>query len=291
MVLSTLLVIASYLALPQNIPMASQFDIDRAVSAIRLASFAYCSGSAITSKSCRTCGASDLQALQKITTGTGSDLNWYVGYESSKNTIKIAFRGTNSIQNWVTNSKATFTNFDGVRVHLGWFGDYMDVQPRVQSQMTALIRSHPTASILFTGHSTGGVYATLAAFQGTVSGGWLSSLVPRNKIYIITAGSPRIGDQSFVNAIHNRGFGSIVRVSNAVDVATQSPPSSLGYVHFRREMNVNSNTPYFCDQEPSGTSALGSCANRYEGPKLLAQPGEVLGRHMRYLGISFLDVC
>jgi hypothetical protein len=90
-----------------------------------------------------------------------------------------------------------FTNIDGVRLHLGWVGDYMDVQPRVQSQMTPLIKSHPTASILFMDI----VYATPAAFQGIVSGDWLSSLVPRNKIYIIIAGSPRIGDQSFVNAI------------------------------------------------------------------------------------------
>jgi hypothetical protein len=277
-------------ALPQS--STSQFEIDRAVSALRLASFAYCSPAAITTKSCRTCKASDLQALQKIVADTDSDLNWYSGYEPLKNTIKIAFRGTNGIHNWITNSKFfSMVNYDGVRVHQGWLGDYMDVQPRVQAQLTALIRAHPTANILFTGHSTGGVYATLAAFQGTVSGGWLSNLVPRNKIYIIIAGSPRMGDQAFADAVNNRGFGSIVRVSNANDLATQSPPASFGFVHFKREMNVNNNIRYFCDQEPAGTRTLGSCASRFPPQQLLKQLTQLIPRHMNYLGINFNNVC
>jgi hypothetical protein len=157
------------------------------------------------------------------------------------------------------------------RVHEGWFKNYMKVRLRVQAQVTALIQAYPTANILFTGHSSGGAYATLAAFQGTIPGGWLSNLVPRNRIHIITAGAPRIGDQSFVNAIHNRGFGSIIRVSNSNDAATQSPPGLIGYRHFNRELNVKYNVAYYCDQEPAGLTTLGSCAVRYPVEELLKQ--------------------
>jgi hypothetical protein len=294
--MNTVLLIVSAVfvaALPQRAMVsASRFDIDRAVSAIRVASFAYCTPQAITSKSCRTCGSKEIQALQSIVAGTNNALNWYMGYEPSKNTIKIAFRGTNSFTNWRANAHTfSLTTIDGMRVHSGWYEDYMRVKPQVQAQITALIRAHPTANILFTGHSTGGVYATLAAFQGTNWGGWLSSLVKRNKIYIITAGSPRMGDQAFANAMNNRGFGSIVRVSNFNDIATQSPPTSFGFAHYNREMNVNNNVIYFCDQEPAGTTTVGSCAVRHSVPGLLLQPGQAISRHMNYLGVSFENVC
>jgi hypothetical protein len=73
-------------ALPQS--SAPAVDIKRATSAIRLMSIAYCSPAAITSKSCRTCGAVDLQALQNIVADSGSDLNWYSGYVPYQNCIQ-----------------------------------------------------------------------------------------------------------------------------------------------------------------------------------------------------------
>jgi len=110
---------------------------------------------------------------------------------AQKNVAIIAFRGTVSIGNALTDVKAALirqTIFPGL-VHLGFAHAAETVYPTVRVLLTALGRELP---ILVTGHSLGGAMATLVAHRLLTDG------FPVRAVY--SYGSPRPGDRNFRDA-------------------------------------------------------------------------------------------
>ena len=124
----------------------------------------------------------------------------YHGFVAAqKNVAIVAFRGTESIGNVLTDVKTALIRhgiFPGL-VHLGFAHATDAVYPTVRVLLTALDRRLP---ILVTGHSLGGAMATLVAHRLLVEG------FPVRAVY--TYGSPRPGDRSFRDAyrVHNYRF-------------------------------------------------------------------------------------
>ncbi|MGD9759693.1 MAG: lipase family protein [Comamonas sp.] len=83
------------------------------------------------------------------------------------------------------------------------------------------------SSLLVCGHSLGGAIATLIAMRAGAN-------------RLITIGTPRVGDQTFVNALEGSGI-KRARVVDSSDVVTQIPPTFLGYRHPKDGVFIDSN--------------------------------------------------
>ncbi len=133
---------------------------------------------------------------------------------SEKSTL-IAFRGTESLGDWLTNINLLKTSDDRYGgVHRGFHSAYQSVHQEILAQL--LVRD-AEVKVWVTGHSLGGALASIAAAE-------LQSTRPITGCY--TFGQPRIGDDAFrkyvkTNLTH-------FRFVNDDDIVTRIPP---GFKH------------------------------------------------------------
>jgi len=124
----------------------------------------------------------------------------------------LAFRGSNELRNWLTNLKTIPRTWEhGGVVHAGFRSAlrtlWGDLEPVLRDACEPLF---------CTGHSLGAALATLAA-----------ALRPPRAVY--TFGSPRVGDQSFVERL---AATRIHRVVHHADLVPSLPPT-IGPLRFR----------------------------------------------------------
>jgi len=96
------------------------------------------------------------------------DVEGYVGYLPSDNSIYVVYRGSESVRNWMTNFDATQDTFAkwpecGCQVHAGFQKAIDSVYKEVLAEVKRLQSLHPTYSIKTTGHSLGAAMAALNA--------------------------------------------------------------------------------------------------------------------------------
>ncbi|UVI31136.1 lipase family protein [Paenibacillus spongiae] len=136
--------------------------------------------------------------------------------ESDRSAI-LAFRGTGSAVEWVSDLIAQQTPFKPVRggglTHRGFTDIYLSARERIFKLLDALPNDKP---LFITGHSLGGALATLAACD-------VASNRSHDQLIVYTYASPRVGDPKFV-----RNYNAIVpihvRVQNDFDVVPYLPP-------------------------------------------------------------------
>ncbi len=137
--------------------------------------------------------------------------------------ILIAFRGTESIEDWLTDLKTRLLMTKRGKVHQG-FKEGLDY---VWNDIRDLIYKYDNGrrTIWLTGHSLGGALATLAVDrlldEWDVSG-------------LYTFGQPRVGDKKFHRAFNERFRHRTYRFVNDEDIVTRVPPRKLGYWHIGR---------------------------------------------------------
>ncbi|QDV24697.1 lipase family protein [Aureliella helgolandensis] len=110
------------------------------------------------------------------------------------------------------------------RVHLGFKCEVDDLWPRLER---ALKQNEKT--LWFAGHSLGGAMATICAGRCKLSE------IPANPEALFTFGSPRVGDNRYINFVKLAHY----RWVNNNDVVCRVPPPWLGYRHAGREMYFN----------------------------------------------------
>ncbi|QYR20870.1 lipase family protein [Paenibacillus sp. sptzw28] len=129
----------------------------------------------------------------------------------------LAFRGTSSATDWVTDMMAQQTAFKPVKgalqTHRGFTDVYMSARGRVFSLLEQLPSNKP---LYITGHSLGGALATLAAYDIAVNR-------PSVRILVYTFGSPRVGDPKFVRS-YNSTVPAHFRIQNEFDIVPYLPP-------------------------------------------------------------------
>jgi len=114
----------------------------------------------------------------------------------------VAFRGTDSWQNWEANFKTDLIEFDdtGRRAHRGFLEEYYKIHPRLVDVVSEDLS-------VITGHSLGGALATICSLH------FPNALT-------VTYGAPAVGDRYFVDSLENH-----YRCVYANDIVPKLPPS------------------------------------------------------------------
>lgn len=86
------------------------------------------------------------------------DTNGYIGYTASQKTIYVAFRGSVSVKNFITDLKFLTTSYPSCsdcNVHKGFYEEEQIVIKDIIAEVGALKQKFPSYSVVVTGHSLG----------------------------------------------------------------------------------------------------------------------------------------
>jgi hypothetical protein len=143
----------------------------------------------------------------------------FAARRSTDGTTLLSFRGTqpDNYQDLIADLRANLVAWpeSAGRVHDGFAVAVRALRPQI---LEWIERAKPEPNkLILTGHSLGAAMATLAASI------WRPA-------WLVTIGSPRVGDAAFVETLAPR-YG--VRFVDCCDAVTEVPPAIGGYVHLK----------------------------------------------------------
>jgi hypothetical protein len=140
----------------------------------------------------------------------------------------IAFRGTNSYEDWSINLMRRKTNYfcRGAYVHSGFLKQYNNIKLSIFSKIKTLM---PIEHIIITGHSLGGALSVLCACD-------LAEEYPNLKVECLTFGSPKVGNWKFVDEIENISNLFLLRINHEGDFIPQLP--CCGFSHTKNLLSI-----------------------------------------------------
>ena len=131
---------------------------------------------------------------------------------SFANGVLIAFRGTESLGDWLSNLNILSTTKEYGVVHKGFYNGFVDVKQFLKQELD---RFSPNR-ILLTGHSLGGALATVAAAE------WSESYQITG---VYTFGQPAVGKGKFSAFFDTHYRDKFFRFVNNDDIVPRVPPS------------------------------------------------------------------
>jgi subtilisin family serine protease len=140
--------------------------------------------------------------------------------------IIVAFRGTESIGDWLDSLNVLPENRPYGKVHSGFIGAFQVVEQDIRSALPT--GSVATRKVWMTGHSLGGALATVAAAE-------LKDVLPITGIY--TYGQPRLGNEAVRSFFKSRYPNRFMRFVNDNDIVPRVPP---GYQHVGQLVDFDS---------------------------------------------------
>jgi alpha-beta hydrolase superfamily lysophospholipase len=170
--------------------------------------------------------------------------------------IVIAFRGSTTIDAWITNFDFDTTNTDicsGCTAHHGFWNSWVDARDAVTPAVKQAATTFPDYKIVAVGHSLGAAIASLGAAQLRNSG---------LTIALYTFGSPRIGGTKTSSYISNQPGGNF-RVTHWNDPVPKLPLLTMGYVHISPEYYINK--PNKQDVNPGDIQVYNGAVNLLKG--------------------------
>jgi len=154
-----------------------------------------------------------------------------------KNVLKIAFRGSDSPENWKNDFK--FWNKKvkcskpkcKVKIHTGFLNSYKAVG--IRDEILNVI-DDDIKVIKICGHSLGAALSILCALD-------IAHSFPDRNIEVIVFGCPRVGNREFAKQ-YNRLVPKTIRVENGNDIVTKIPlpmiNSFLNYRHVGSKLHI-----------------------------------------------------
>jgi len=167
------------------------------------------------------------------------DTNGFVGYLTSDSSIYVAYRGSQTISNWITNLETTKSKYKGsccgktsCEVHHGFYSAEQTVFPGVLTEVKRLLALYPTYKVKCTGHSLGAALAQITCMDLVNAG------ISVNRIY--NFGQPRIGNSDYASCAS--ATVATERVTHLKDTVPHIPYESWGFVHELREAYESTTT-------------------------------------------------
>jgi predicted lipase len=228
---------------------AAGFDETLALKRAHQSGAAYCPAQQVAAWACKPCVASG-SVLSHVTyiQNASSQLAGFVGLDRTADEIIVAFRGSETAENWLDDFDVTLTPFgcSNCSVHEGWLRDYRSIRAQLHASVSALLDVSPSATVAFSGHSLGAALSELAAYDFAVS-----TFAPIINIY--TFGAPRTGNPSWAAGWAEAVLTSVdrFRVVHWLDPVPHLPPTFFDYGHAPTEVWYNTE---------NGTSAFVVCS-------------------------------
>lgn len=155
----------------------------------------------------------------------------FVALDHTNKAIVVSFRGSQSIDNWLTNFDFGLVPTDlcsRCTAHAGFWRSWTDARDAVIPAVKATAVAYPSYQIAATGHSLGGAVAAFAAAQLRNQG---------MSVALYTFGSPRVGGTVLSSYISAQKGGNY-RVTHWNDPVPRLPLLTLGYVHISPEYYI-----------------------------------------------------
>ncbi|KAJ2913347.1 hypothetical protein MD484_g7063, partial [Candolleomyces efflorescens] len=155
--------------------------------------------------------------------------------------------------------------FPGVSSSIKTHDGFGDAHAASASAVLAAVRTglskYNTKKVALTGHSLGGAIAIIATAH-------LSVQIPGVQLRTITYGSPRVGNQAFVDFVNARSV--MNRINNKDDLVPILPGRGLKFAQTEGEIHiVNSNAWVSCPGQDNTNSqcTIGYVGNIFEGDR------------------------
>lgn len=136
--------------------------------------------------------------------------------------VIVSIRGTQSIEDFVTDARFLKTGFLDYRAHEGFVGEFNVIWPAIAPLIS------PLDPVYITGHSLGGALATLVAMEVKREHG--------NDPIVATFGSPRVFDPEGALA-YNAMCPATTRVVHRWDLVPRIP--KIDYQHVEGELHLD----------------------------------------------------
>jgi hypothetical protein len=175
------------------------------------------------------------------------------------NAVLVAFRGSESFGDWLSNLNMVSTTRGYGVVHRGFLGAFQVVEQRLRTVLSQFA-SRP---VLLTGHSLGGALATIAAAE------WRGQVLISS---IYTYGQPAVGKGEFPSLMRRNYGGKFFRFVNDDDIVPRVPPtySHVGtLMQFDSAGSLKSGTESIATESATGSST--ATGNSIDGPPMLTE--------------------
>jgi predicted lipase len=184
------------------------------------------------------------------------DMNVYIIYNIEQNSIIVTFRGTNSflsIKHDVNLTKKR--KEDDIKFHKGFYKNIEGLVNRIINSMIYIYSKNKKElkppKVIICGHSLGGALATLFSYYYIKwYDNWVKKLdtkIFKKKIYVITWGTPRVGNKKFVS-VYNKLIElkqiEMLRCVVQNDPIVSLPLRIMGFYHVGKKYKVASTMKY-----------------------------------------------
>ncbi|KAI0788151.1 lipase [Fomes fomentarius] len=167
---------------------------------------------------------------------------WYVGYDPDLEEVIVAHQGTDLLAIIPLLTDADFLPlplssdlFPGVPpsvlVHNGFSDAQAATSTSILNAVQTTMEQFRTSKVTTVGHSLGAGISLLDAI-------FLHLQIPDATVRFVGFGSPRVGDDPFVNWVDTLGI-QVNHISNKKDLVTILPLFLLGYRHISGEIHIN----------------------------------------------------
>jgi hypothetical protein len=184
---------------PSTASASSSYNASDALLAWQYSKTAYCEVTDILAWNCSACGNATSGFVPFWSMEMSNDVQVFVGYDAIHDIAVISFRGSKTLTNWLLNlefahTDSPFSECLNCYVHRGFLDDYNSVAVQVFVAVNQIREKYGVKRVLITGHSLGGVLATLAAIDLKLHDSF-------ENVSVITFGEPRLGNAQFADPL------------------------------------------------------------------------------------------
>ncbi len=186
--------------------------------------------------------------LEKIKYFDVDDTESVVYHDDTNSTLYVAFRGTSSLMDVLTDINFGCSQFYGMKAHRGFVKAYKKISSAIMETVKNAIADEKlrTNKVVFCGHSLGGALANLAFYHAVSS---YSNIFRDSNVTckLVTYGSPKVFNARQMNSVVSDIFLThAVRLTHGDDIVTTLPKYSsfmkkvfgIEYIHLGEHLGV-----------------------------------------------------